>query len=109
MIILLFLLVVLSSGGCSLFSGPRHHEEVRSPETAVAKMPLPLPPQGIVHRLEFNDPADGSRMTLKDRSDIKPTDSVQGTGTMDEAGVDLQPKALANTVKCGICWEHGIP
>lgn len=97
MIILLFLLAVLSSGGCSLFSGPRHHEEVRSPETAVPKMPLPLPPQGIVHRLEFNDPADGSRMTLKDRSDIKPTDSVQGTGTMAEAGVDLQQKAQANT------------
>jgi len=95
--ILLFLLVVLSSAGCSLFSGPRHHEEVRSPETAVAKKPLPLP-QRIVHRLEFNDPADGSRMTPKDRSDIKPANSAPETVTMDEVGLDLQPKALANTV-----------
>lgn len=95
--ILLFLLVVLSSAGCSLFSGPRHHEEVRSPETAVAKKPLPLP-QRIVHRLEFNDPADGSRMTPKDRSDIKPANNAPETVTMDEVGLDLQPKALANTV-----------
>lgn len=56
---LLLLMLVLLHQGCSVFSGPRHHSEVRSPET-VKPASLPLPP-GHVHRLEFNDPSDGVR------------------------------------------------
>jgi hypothetical protein len=94
-IILSFLLVVFYSG-CSALSSSRHHEEVRNPETPVARVHLPLPPQGIIHHVEFNDPADGSRVTLKDRSDIERASYFRSILRFQQEEAFLVQQALAN-------------
>ena len=91
----LFSLVFLT-GGCSMFTGPRHHEEVRSPETAVRKSPLPVPPSAV-HRLEFDDRSDGSRMRPKNRTDLPVPTGGERTEDRAVAPADLRQKALANT------------
>lgn len=91
---LLLMIVVLLHQGCSEFSGPRHHSEVRSPETLKAES-LPLPP-GRVHRLEFDDPSDGAR-----RMPMGITALPAGRGTGEDGSAstgvsDLAAKALTN-------------
>jgi hypothetical protein len=83
------------SSACGMFSGPRHHVEVRSAETAVKKAALPTPP-AILHKLEFDDPADGARMKPKDRTDLHDIDSTVVSAPVPELS-ELTQQAVANS------------
>lgn len=78
-----------------MLSGPRRHTEVQSPETAVKKTPLPMPPQ-TVHRLQFDDPSDGTLMRPTGITTEPVGDPPGGSGSTAEAVSDLKEKALAN-------------
>lgn len=93
---LLLLMLVLLHQGCSALSGPRHHSEVRSPET-VKVASLPLPP-GHVHRLEFDDPADGVRRIPMGITALPAGQGTAADGAASTAiASDLAAKAVTNS------------
>jgi hypothetical protein len=92
---LLLLIFVLLHQGCSPFSGPRHHSEVRSPETVKAGT-LPLPP-GHVHHLEFDDPSDGVRRIPMGVTALSVGQGAGDPGAMSAMASDLTAKAVTNS------------
>jgi hypothetical protein len=90
---LLLILVVLLQG-CSAFSGPRQHSEVRSPETVKAGS-LPLPP-GSVHRLAFDGPSDGARRMPMGITALPAGQGTAADGSTSTTVSDLAAKAVAN-------------
>jgi hypothetical protein len=89
------------TSACGMFSGPRHHTEVRSPETDVKKTVLSSPPVAV-HKLDFDDPIDGARMKPKDRGQLRDVDGAVASDSSLPAVADLQKQALANTAVRGL-------
>ena len=93
---LFLLILVVLHQGCSALSGPRHHSEVRSPETVKAAF-LPLPP-GRVHRLEFDDPSDGVRGVPMGITALPAGQGTAADGAASTAiASDLAAKAVTNS------------
>lgn len=102
----LLLSLTILNGGCGLFSGgPRHHDEVRSQETAVRKSPLPMPPASV-HKLEFDDPQDGARMKPKDRAEGPTVDSRTESGGVLPSLSEMKERALANSKVLSLLGTH---
>jgi hypothetical protein len=93
---MLLSLTILNSGCGSLFDRPRHHNEVRSQETAVEKGSLPTPPASV-RKLEFDNPPDGARIKPKDRTDIPIVDSRTESGSGLPSLSEMKEQALSNT------------
>lgn len=94
--VFLQLLVILSlvHQGCAEFSGPRHHRDVRSPET-VQPGSLPIPP-GRVHHLEFDDPSDGVRRMPMGITARPAGQGIGVDGSRSAIASDLAAKAVTN-------------
>ncbi|HSL04757.1 MAG TPA: hypothetical protein VK901_14615 [Nitrospiraceae bacterium] len=89
--------LTILNGGCgSFFDRPRHHDEVRSQETAVEKGPLPTPPVSA-HKLEFDDPQDGARIKPKDRTEVPTVNNRTEPGAGLPSLSEMKEQALSNT------------